>query len=524
MIGVIATRRFALAAELVLAALRRSVSGQQARLLAPAAISTAEVDVIVAIDPSETIADCLTAWAERGGRKLVLFGGLPERLAERYGIQTVSWPDNLASLARSVPAPTYGFAESQACVRYRESAARFSAAGWQRALERFDFTDEWNNLGYGAIRGDGSIWALSAPLRAPRESELAGIEVAGMAVGSYSGLFDGAASSMLWFNRSVGPIDSFEWRLVEKFLSSWRAGELACQPVLLEVPWGHDAAVTMRLDCDEDVESARALWEAYGDMGVPFSLAVHTANLTDKRNHRLLREVVGTGGSVFSHTATHAPNWGGSYETAFEEATESARWLREVIGRPVDYAVAPFHQSPAYALAALADVGYRGCVGGIIRNDPEFLLARGGVLAGLPEGFIGHSQQCMLHGDCLLATGDPLAVYKNACDRAIETRTLFGYLDHPFSTRYQYGWMDEATRLAAHRQLVVHMRSRAAAPLFLSEAQAMDFLAAKAEWQVTETDDEFTLAAPTAAGSSVHRPTVEYGGREFAAARGSFRR
>src|SRR5690606_27172436 len=112
----------------------------------------------------------------------------------------------------------------------------------------------------------------------------------------------------------------------------------------------------------------------------------------------------------------------------------------------VPYAVSPFHQSPQYALEALCDVGYSGCIGGIIRNDPEFLLARGGELAGFPVGFIGHSQQCMLHGDCLLEAGDPLAIYKMAFDQALETRSLFGYLDHPFSERYQYGWVDEESR------------------------------------------------------------------------------
>ena len=252
----------------------------------------------------------------------------------------------------------------------------------------------------------------------------------------------------------------------------------------------------MRLDCDEDVESARPLWEAYREMGVPFSLAVHTTNLADPRHHPILRELVAAGGSVLSHTATHAPNWGGSYAAARAEGEESARQLETVTGVPVRYAVSPFHQTPPYALAGLADAGYRGCIGGIIRNDPEFLLARGGHLAGLPESFVGHSQQCMLHGDCLRAESDPLAVYRQAFDLALETRTLFGYLDHPFSERYAYGWPDEGARIRAHRDFVAYIRGRAADPLFLTEEAALDFLRAKADLRIVRDEAGFRVLPP----------------------------
>jgi hypothetical protein len=252
----------------------------------------------------------------------------------------------------------------------------------------------------------------------------------------------------------------------------------------------------MRLDCDEDIESARPLWDAYRDMEVPFSLAVHTTNLADPRHHRILSELVAAGGSVLSHTATHAPNWGGSYAAALAEGLESARLLEAVTGASVRYAVSPFHQTPPYALAGLADAGYRGCIGGIIRNDPEFLLARGGCLAGMPDGFVGHSQQCMLHGDCMRAESDPLAVYKHAVDLACETRSLFGYLDHPFSERYAYGWPDEDTRIRAHRDFVAYIRGRAASPLFLAEEAALNFLRAKAELRIVRDEAGFRLLPP----------------------------
>ena len=67
----------------------------------------------------------------------------------------------------------------------------------------------------------------------------------------------------------------------------------------------------MRLDCDEDVESARELWALYRNLDVPFSIAIHTAHLSEKKNHVLPREILAFGGTILSHSATHAPNWGG---------------------------------------------------------------------------------------------------------------------------------------------------------------------------------------------------------------------
>lgn len=521
MIELLAGRSACDAAPLVLAALRRSVSKTQVRWISSAFLASTAARIIVAIEPDEDTAQRILVWMARGPCKLILFGRLPPSLADYLALCETDWPADPASWSRSPPAPTYAFAQSSGEIRYTPLLAQFDANQWQRPLERFDFTDEWNNLGFGAIRADGSIWSLSMPVLAMSASSLAEVIIDGRQVVTYSALSDHDHAGILWFNRKVGPIDSFEWRLVERFLSSWRYGELPCQPVLQEVPWGHEAAVTMRLDCDEDVESARPLREAYKVMGVPFSLAVHTANLDDSRHHTLLREMAAAGESILSHTASHAPNWGGSYEAALQEARESASRLQGVTGQLVRYAVSPFHQSPHYALAALTDAGYSGCVGGIIRNDPEFLIARGGDLAGLPAGFIGHSQQHMLHGDCMLADGDPLFVFKQAFDRARETRSLFGYLDHPFSERYQYGWADEASRVFAHQNLISHIRSKAPGTLFLSENDAMDFLLAKSEWLVFQHEGYFELQSPTAliAISSLV-PTIEYGGKQSEARAG----
>ncbi|WP_322103441.1 polysaccharide deacetylase family protein [Paraburkholderia sp. J41] len=496
---------------LVTAAFARSVTREQVRPIARAHL--ASVETLVVVDLPDAWGTEVVMWLRGGARKLVIFGRVADHLVEHLQWKPLAWPESLARASRSESAPSYASRESAATVVYGERAALLQAQGWRRPFERFDFTDEWNNLGYGAIRAAEPLWGLSDALDTGW-GEIACVEIDGQRVASYAALTDIEHGSVLWFNRSVGPADSFEWRAVERFLSYHRAGELPCHPVLTEVPWGYDAAVTSRLDCDEDVESARPLWDAYRAEKVPFSLAVHTGNLADARNHAILAELAEAGGAVLSHSATHAGNWGGSYEAALHEALESAQRLRQITGKPVRYAVSPFHQSPPYALHALADAGYSGCVGGLIRNDPEFVLARSGALAHMADGFIGHTQQCMLHGFSMLAEGDALAVFKQAFDLAYETSTLFGYLDHPFSPRYAYGWNDEAARIAAHRGLIAHIRAKADNPLFLNEDDALDFLAARAQARVVEENGGFFGVAPRLpAGAPALRLTVEYRGR-----------
>lgn len=493
MIGVLSTFASSEAGQLVLAAIRRSVAQTQAQPCVLADLKAETVNTIVAVDIEDNWGADLLGWVNARPSKLLLFGNMPSAMAQYLECKTAGWPEGLQEASRSFPAPVGEWRESRGVVNYTPLADRLGGRRWHRALERFDFTDEWNNFGFGAIRTDGSIWALSQSIHVPAERALAVVHVNGEPKFSYAALFDLGNASILWFNRPVGPCDSYEWRLVENFLSSYRADELPCHPVLSEIPWGHDAAITMRLDCDEDVESARPLWQTYQHHEIPFSLAVHTLNLGNDINHPILRELLASGGAVLSHTATHAPNWGGSYEAALQEAKESAFRLQSVTDAPVRYAVSPFHQTPPYSLCALSDAGYQGCIGGIIRNDPEFLLARGGSLANLPVGFVGHSQQCMLHGDCMLKQGDPLAIFKQAFDLAFDTKTLFGYLDHPFSERYQYGWTDEAVRIEAHKEFIAYIRKKAAQPLFMNEETALDFLALKSMSQVLDGEGGFRI-------------------------------
>ena len=482
MIHVIAPGNEQATANLLVSALQRSC-GQGSAALGSAALFTRvageEPAFYVVIHPREEWTDALLALLNKPV-KLIVLGRLSTGLAQALDVTLAhEWPPEWAITTTCPPAPLNGTAQSSARVVYTAATpqvAHRAPALMERAFRRYDYAAEWNNLGYGAITADGTCWSIAQHATTRVEQQLAQVILGDTPLCSYAALWDRPASSVLWFNRAAGPIDSQEWRTVEDFLSCHRAQDLPCVPVLSEIPYGFDSAVTMRLDCDEDVESARPLWDLYRAEGVPFSLALHARVLADERHHPLPREVLAEGGSILSHTATHAPNWGGSYAAAFHEGKDSADLIESAIGSRVRYAVSPFHQTPVYARLGLADAGYQGCIGGIICNDPDFLTARAGRPPESGAGFIGHSQQCMLHGDCMLANGDPLRVFREAFDLARAGGAFFGYLDHPFSERYSYGWLDEEQRLLAHQSYIAHIKETGGRVLWANEDQAMDFL------------------------------------------------
>jgi len=484
MIHVIAPGNEQPTARLLVSALQRSCGQGSAALGSMGLLKNPHghrplVDVWVLIHPREEWTDTLIALL--GSRtKVLLLGRLTTGLAQYLQTRLAfEWPHRWAEGTLCPPTPSHSMAESAAKIRYPDTAPRVAGripVLAERAFRRYDYSDEWNNLGYGAITADGTCWSLAQHATLRPEHELARVDLGDQQLCSYAGLWNLNRSSILWFNRAAGPIDSQEWRMVENFLSCHRPADLPCVPVLAEVPFGFDSAVTMRLDCDEDVESARDLWHLYRTEHVPFSLALHARVLSDPKHHILPREVLAHGGAILSHTATHAPNWGGSHEAALGEGRTSADTIQNAVAHRVRYGVSPFHQTPPYARAGLADAGYQGCIGGIIHNDPDFLMARSGIPPGSGTGFIGHSQQCMLHGDCMLLGHDPLQVFRQAFDMARSGGAFFGYLDHPFSERYAYGWTSEEDRVAAHRALISHIRTVGGQVLWANADDAMDFL------------------------------------------------
>lgn len=519
MIYLIAPGIFNEAANLVSSALQRSCGYGQVKRVSinewSSLHSQSKRLISVFINPLEEWTSIIVESLLLPSCKTLLLGKLPVNLATYFDGQCGPVKREQILASKCEPALAYDQSNSELNIRFHD-IQDLNASFFNRACVRYDFTDEWNNLGFGAISTNGTIWALSQSMILPKSYVLASLCINDQEAGAYAGFWannsyvEGAA---MWFNRAVGPIDSHEWRIVEDFISGVGYPFCACQPVLSEIPNGFDAAVTMRLDCDEDVESARALWQLYKVMEVPFSLALHAKVLADPKHHALPIDVMRNGGAILSHTATHEPNWGGCYAAAYREGRVSADIIADATGYMVRYAVSPFHQTPEYARSALSDVGYDGCIGGIIRNDFDFLMARSGVPPYSSQGFIGHSQQCMLHGDCIMTGTDPLVIYKKAFELAKESRTFFGYLDHPFSDRYQYGWTSEIQRVKMHQLFIQYMKEQGKI-LFLNENDAMDYLHDRASVTIENVLDKFICKLSKSSKSSLQQSII-YGGEIF---------
>jgi len=460
----------------------------------------------IAVVPSPRDADLewLEAFAHRPS-KIVLLGPLGAATAGWAGVGLSPLAPRLAEAAACAPAPLHGMAASRAAIAYSATGLGACSPLRSRHLGRFDFTSEWNNLGYGRIGIGDDPWSIAVAARADHATVVGELvlddEVRRGAVGTVR---DTPTASILWFARPVGPVDGADWRIVEAFISDYRGDALPCRPHLRDIPHGAAAAVTMRLDCDEDIASARPLLDLYRTRNVSLSVAVMTGQPESPAHAALLADVSRARGSILSHSSTHRPNWGGSAEAAEAEATESKAWLESrVPGLSVSYAVSPFHQNPTYVPSALTRAGYQGFVGGTICNDPEYLMARGGAVPYGSAGFVSHSQSCMLHGDCMLSGSDPLRIYREAFRTARAGGQFFGYLDHPFSPRYSYGWASEADRLGKHADFLDFMQSDCTGKvLFVNEDTCLDFMHAKAATDINfdEARGTFEISRHVAAG------------------------
>ncbi len=491
--------------EVVLRALQRSFTRGQVRLVEDIAQLPRMPAVVVIVAPLETDADWIEAMLRRPC-KIVMFGAIGPRIAQLAGIAVSAVEEAIAAAADCEPAPTYGLAESAASVAY----ARFGLGGAsplaRRHFCRFDFANEWNNLGYGRIGVGEDAWSIGMTAELRDATSVGALALSETLSGHLvATVRDLPFASLLWFARPVGPVDGPDWSIIEHFISDYRATDLPCRPSLRDIPHGASAAVTVRLDCDEDIASSRPLFELYKSRGLPLSVAIKTDQPEGQEHLALLHDLRDFGGSIMSHSVTHAPNWGGSAEACEREARDSKAWLEyNVAGLQVRYAVSPFHQNPSYVPHALAKVGLDGFIGGIIANDPEYLMARGGTAPFSPPGFVSHSQACMLHGDCLLADGDPIRIYKEAFRQAKACGQFFGYLDHPFSPRYAYGWASEPDRVAVHAAFLDFMRAECgdAPMLFVNEETCLDFMRAKDATEIVfdEERDGFTVSQSNAAG------------------------
>ncbi|MGE4317489.1 MAG: hypothetical protein AB7E96_01185 [Deferribacterales bacterium] len=429
-----------------------------------------KASVYVVINPDSP--DAIRIHMEMG-HKVIVFGRPDERTAEYMGITLLPY-ENITGRGACASAVTAAASESREEIAYNKKSPLAQAYPFSsRPFCRFDFTDEWNNMGYGRITLDGLEWAVSCA--AVCEDAFASFSLDGIWY-AFALLKDTEKGSLLWVNRAVGWCDSVEWNIIEYFISAYRYKDIATLPYLLDIPAGCASAVTMRLDCDEHILSSKRLFELYRERNIPFTLAVKTSLELNGEVRQYFDDILAAGGAILSHSINHKCDWGSDFRDAVYEGAVSRTVLERFLGMPVNFAVSPFHQNSPKAVCAVKNAGYRGFIGGIIHNDPEYLLSRGGAVP-FVDGIASHSQQCMLHGDCPQNDAeDELYIYKNSYNSARQTSAFFGYLDHPQSA-YDYGWKSFDRQCNAHMDYLDFLQASEAS--FFSAAQCLEFMCGK---------------------------------------------
>lgn len=457
-------------------------------------------DLAVASGATDDWADSVLNWINSGRRKLVVFGGMPERLRRWLGFSDIGLSRVMDFEVEAESAAAGHPRESRARIRYTPLASRLGGKPMDRPFARYDLGTDWDNLGTGFITTDGSAFAVGTPFSVREENELARIEGTAGRSGSYAGLFDFPETSVLWFNREVGPIDSPEWRLVERFLADYRADDLPCQPIIEEIPFGHDAAFAVRVASTADVAATQALFELYGELDIPLSLTMDEAAFADPGQRLLLHNLVEGGNCVLP---TLAPRGGigiGGEAIERHEARKMADTLERLTGKRPLYAIMPGN-SADFALKMPADADYSGVMLGSSTRQPQMLLARGGTMDATGRDFMAHSRSCLIHGAALSGTGDPLKVYRQAIEAAIDSATMLCFTDQAVGG--DRGFASEAERLGLHRDLIAEVRLKADNPSFLSCDVAMDFLARKSKVEIADHGSGFLVSNVDRAGPGI---------------------
>ena len=235
------------------------------------------------------------------------------------------------------------------------------------------------------------------------------------------------------------------------------------------------------------------------------------SKLSKSIKHELSKNECYKGVDILSHSDSHAAHWGGSLDNACRELSISKQKLEKLLNKSISYAISPFHHTPDYIFEALSKSGYKGCVGGTVKQYQNNICARGITIE--PTDVTFHCQQVMLHGDCILRDGDPLRVYKQSFSKALHSESIFGYLDHPFSSRYQYGWQSEEQRLEKHSEFINYINKKCPKVLWSDETNTLDYIAWLNKIDISEDDCNYIIEPPLL--DPTRRAAINYKNKKY---------
>ncbi len=351
-----------------------------------------------------------------------------------------------------------------------------------RPIWRYDFELEWNNSFSGNIIDKNEILNLSHYCyNFDSKNNVVYIFNSNKEKIPLISEFFINQNILIWVNRNLSLIDIPEWKIIEEFISNGYFNKYPCIPYVSEFSSKENGVITMRLDCDEDIESARKIYDLYKQYDLPISLAITTNQIESKESITSLpNEVYDYGGTILNHSHSHPINWGGTKDNIHQEIELSTKLIKKNFNINTEYAVSPFHHLTTEAIEVLNEQNYKGVVSGICSSHHEFLIMKGGSI-NENLNIILHSQQCMVHGDCITD--------KRSIDDYLNNFYLFsqigysmGFLDHPISKRYDYGWNKQQRQINAHKQIIEYLLLKDIS--FISQKEIFERLKAKDELNI----------------------------------------
>lgn len=254
------------------------------------------------------------------------------------------------------------------------------------------------------------------------------------------------------WNISTAGFESAISVLFETFVSTkTHACDKSAIPILLESFLPPDyAVISPRLDCDEAVKSSELLKNLYIDNSFKLNLAITTKQNIDNKDKELISEIERNNGSISNHSHEHAIYWGLNDNTFNKDFDEAKKIISNFSDSQSKTCVAPFHQSNIDLITQLTKKNVELLITGNSKYSPEHMIAIGGEISKQNKIMV-HSQQCMLHGDSWPELKD---IYFKAFMLSARRQSIFGYLDHPISERYDYDWGSKINQLNAHKDLI----------------------------------------------------------------------
>lgn len=85
--------------------------------------------------------------------------------------------------------------------------------------------------------------------------------------------------------------------------------------------------------------------------------------------------------------------------------------------------------------------------------------------------------------------------------------SIFGYLDHPFSNEYQYGWLSEDERLNAHFKLLTTLKKWNIK--FFSLCDAMKYVYERSKTNIIDDNGRYILSNRNELGYSYNLSKIK---------------